>query len=125
MYGLAVRWGETRTPRPESRVPYNVPNYEVNMKRTLLSFLVVMVLAGIPQKGAGQDFVTTAMSGLPTQTMRVEYSSPSKLRKLPNYQSLRGKFLGPRLQQLESTLGPDRNPRGRHRRLDDRVEAWR
>ncbi len=74
------------------------------MRRTLLSLLVVMVLAGIPQKGAGQDFVTTAMSGLPTQTMRVEYSSPSKLRKLPNYQSLRGKFLGPRLQQLESAL---------------------
>jgi hypothetical protein len=74
------------------------------MRRTLLSLLVVMVLAGIPQKVAGQDFVTTAMSGLPTQTLRVEYSSPSKLRALPNYQSLRGKFLAPRLQQLESAL---------------------
>ena len=31
-------------------------------------------------------------------------SSRVKLRKLPNYESLRGKFLGPRLQQLESTL---------------------
>ena len=102
-----LTWGETRDPNPESRVPYlvsQVPNYEVNMKRTLLSLLVVIVLAGIPQKGAGQDFVTTAMSGLPTQTMRIEYSSPSKLRKLPNYQSLRAKFLGPRLQQLEATL---------------------
>ena len=76
------------------------------MQRTLplLSLLVVMVLALIPQTVVGQDFVTTAMSGLPTQTMRVEYSSPSKLRKLSNYQALRGKFLGPRLQQLESTL---------------------
>jgi hypothetical protein len=74
------------------------------MRRTLLSLLVVMVVVGIPQKGAGQDFVTTAMSGLPAQTMRVEYSSASKLRKLSNYQSLRGKFLGPRLQQLESAL---------------------
>jgi hypothetical protein len=74
------------------------------MKRIFLPLLVVMVLAGFPQKGAGQDFVTTAMSGLPTQTMRVEFSSPSKLRKLPNYQSLHGKFVGPRLQQLESTL---------------------
>ena len=72
------------------------------MRRTVLSLL--MVLAGVPQAGVGQDFVTTAMSGLPTQTMRVEYSSASKLRKLPNYQALRGKFLGPRLQQLESTL---------------------
>lgn len=74
------------------------------MKRTLLSLLVVVALVGIPRKGASQDFVTTAMSGLPTQTMRVECSSPSKLRKLPNYQNLRGKFLGPRLQQLEGAL---------------------
>jgi hypothetical protein len=74
------------------------------MRKTLLPLMVAMVLTGIPQKGAGQDFVTTAMSGLPAQTLRVEYSSPSKLRKLSNYQSLRGKFLGPRLQQLESTL---------------------
>jgi hypothetical protein len=76
----------------------------MNMRRTLLSPLVVMVLAGIPQKVAGQDFVTTAMSGLPAQTLRVEYSSPSKLRAVPNYQSLRGRFLGPRLQQLGSAL---------------------
>jgi hypothetical protein len=76
----------------------------MNMRGTLLSLLVVMVRAGIPQKVAGQDFVTTAMSGLPTQTLRVEYSSPSKLRAIPNYQSLRGKFLGPRLQQLASAL---------------------
>ena len=74
------------------------------MSRTVLSLLVALVLAGLPQKVAGQDFVTTAMSGLPTHTMRVEYSSPSKLRAVPNYQSLRGKFLGPRLQQIESAL---------------------
>ncbi|MGO8786729.1 MAG: hypothetical protein ACLQVL_05015 [Terriglobia bacterium] len=74
------------------------------MKRSLLSFLVVTMLAGTPQKGRAQDFATTAMSGLPTQTMRVEYSSPAQLRKLSNYQSLRGKFLGPRLQQLEGAL---------------------
>jgi hypothetical protein len=74
------------------------------MKRTLLSLLVVIVLAGIPRKGAGQDFVTTAMSGLPTQTLRVEFSSPAQLRKLANYQELRAKYLGSRLQQLESAL---------------------
>jgi hypothetical protein len=92
------------------------------MRRTVLSFLVVIVLAGIPQKGAGQDFVTTAMSGLPTQTMRVEYSSPSKLRKLPNFQTLRGKFLGPRLQQLESALdqiGISEND------IDDLMIGWK
>ncbi len=71
------------------------------MKRAVLSFLVVLTMAGV---AAAQDFVTTAMSGFPTQTTRVEYSSPSQLRKLSNYPSLRGKFLGPRLQQLESAL---------------------
>jgi hypothetical protein len=74
------------------------------MRRTLLLLFVASALVVIPRKGAAQDFVTTAMSGLPTETMRVEYSSPSKLRKIPNYQSLRGKFLGPRLQDLESSL---------------------
>ncbi len=74
------------------------------MRRTLLPLLVVMALGGIPRKVAGQDFVTKAMSGLPAPTLRVEYSSPSKLRAIPNYQSLRGKFLGPRLQQLGSAL---------------------
>jgi len=74
------------------------------MRRTVPALWAVALLMGIPRIGTGQDFVTTAMSGLPTQTMRVEYSSAAKLRKLPNYQSLRAKFLGPRLQQLESTL---------------------
>jgi hypothetical protein len=74
------------------------------MRRTALLLLVVLVIAGTPRKSAAQDFVTTAMSGLPTQTMRVEFSSAAKLRKIPNYQTLRGKFLGPRLQQLEGAL---------------------
>lgn len=98
---------ETRKQIPEFRTPcpvFRLPNPEVLMKRTLLMLFVAMVMAGIPRKGAAQDFVTTALSGLPTQTLRVEYSSPSQLRKLTNYQSLRGKFLGPRLQQLEGAL---------------------
>ena len=74
------------------------------MRRTILPLLVLVLMAGTPRKSVGQDFVTTAMSGLPTQTMRVEFSSPSMLRKISNYQTLRGKFLGPRLQQLEGTL---------------------
>src|SRR5580658_5921527 len=94
--GLTDTWGETCNPGPVSRVA----NYEVIMKRTLLLLFMVMALVVIPRKGAAQDFVGTALAGLPTQTMRVEYSSPSKLRKIPNYQNLRGKFLGPRLQDL-------------------------
>lgn len=74
------------------------------MRRTIFLMALMMTVAAVPRRAAAQDFVTTALSGLPTQTLRVEFSSPSKLRKLPNYQNLRGKFLGPRLQQLESTL---------------------
>jgi hypothetical protein len=66
--------------------------------------MVVTALAGIAQNGAGADFVSTAMAGFPAQTLRVEYNSPAKLRKLPNYQSLRQRFLGLRLQQFESAL---------------------
>jgi hypothetical protein len=74
------------------------------MRRTLFSLVVVTALASVAQNSAAQDFINTAMAGFPTQTLRVEYSSPAKLRKLPNYQSLRQRFVGPRLQQLESSL---------------------
>lgn len=63
------------------------------MKRILLTLLGVMVFVGISQICSAQDFVTTAMSGLPAGTLRVEYSSAAMLRKLSNYQSLRAKFL--------------------------------
>lgn len=75
------------------------------MRRTVLSLLAIAVCLGVPCLGVSQDFVTSAMAGLPTQTTRVEYSSPAELRKLPNFQSLRQKFLGQRLQQLEGALG--------------------
>ncbi len=91
----------TRAPNPLTRVPND---HEVNMRRTALILAFTMVLAGTSRKADAQDFVTTALAGLPTQTLRVESSSPSKLRKLSNYKTLRGKFLGPRLQQLEATL---------------------
>jgi len=73
------------------------------MRRTFLSLMVVMA-AGITQESTAQDFPSTAMAGLPSQTLRVEYSSAAKLRKLTNYQSLRQRFLGPRLEELEAAL---------------------
>src|SRR5579862_1587423 len=88
--------------RQDLLAPNSTP--EVIMRRIVLLLSLALLLAVMPRKAAAQDFVTTALSGIPTQTLRVEFSSPSKLRKLPNYQNLRGKFLGPRLQQLESTL---------------------
>jgi len=78
--------------------------YEVNMKQLLFSLMLAVAWTGTPQRGAGADFVSTALAGFPTQTLRVEYSSPSKLRKLSNYQSLRQRFVGQRLQQLVGSL---------------------
>ncbi len=92
------------------------------MRRTLLPLMVVMALAGMVQDSAGQDFVSTAIAGFPTQTLRVEYSSPAKLRKLPNYQSLRQRFVGPRLQQIESSLA---QLGIREDDIDDLMMGWR
>jgi len=52
----------------------------------------------------GQDLVTAALNSFPTSTIRMEYSSPETLRKLPNYASLREHYMGPRLKELVSTM---------------------
>src|ERR1017187_10055874 len=78
--------------------------YEVNMKQFVVFLMVAVVLAVTVERSRGADFVSTALAGFPTQTLRVEYSSPSKLRKLSNYQSLRQRFVGQRLQQLVGSL---------------------
>jgi hypothetical protein len=70
----------------------------------VLALMAVAAMAGVSRRSQAQDFTTTALTGLPTQTLRVESSSPEKLRKLANYKTLREKFLGQRLQQLEATL---------------------
>ena len=92
------------------------------MRRTLLAAVAVIVAAGFSPKVSAQDFVTTALSGLPTGTLRVESSSPAKLRKLSNYSTLRQKFLGPRLAQLEATL----NQIGIHENdIDELMIGWK
>lgn len=52
----------------------------------------------------GQDLVTAALNGFPTSTIRLEYSSPATLRKLPNYASLQQHYMGPRLKQLVASM---------------------
>jgi len=74
------------------------------MKQFVVFLMVAVVLAVTVERSRGADFVSTALAGFPTQTLRVEYSSPSKLRKLSNYQSLRQRFVGQRLQQLVGSL---------------------
>ena len=74
------------------------------MKRTYLTCLLALALASFPKATRAADLVSEAMAGFSPQTIRIECSSPAKLRKLPNYQNLRQRYVGPRLQTLESSL---------------------
>lgn len=51
-----------------------------------------------------QDLVSEALNGFSPQTIRLEFSSPAKLRALPNYASLRQRYLGPKLRNLVDAL---------------------
>lgn len=63
---------------------------------------IALVFAAAPL--SGQDLVAKALSSFPTDTIRLEFSSPATLRKLPNYASLREHYLGPRLKELEDSM---------------------
>lgn len=71
---------------------------------------VVIVMALIPVLFGGarmlhaQEIVNNALSWLPNQTTALEYANLSSLRSLPNYKSLRARYLGEKLQALESSL---------------------
>jgi hypothetical protein len=75
------------------------------MKMTFLLGILAVALVALPGAAPAQDLVKEALSGFPTQTIRLEFSSPAKLRSLPNYASLRQRYVGPRLRKLVDTLG--------------------
>lgn len=72
------------------------------MKRVLA---VATALLFLPTGLYAQDLVKDALRSFPPDTIRLEYSNPRKLRTLPNYQSLRQRYAGPRLQKLVDSLG--------------------
>lgn len=75
------------------------------MKSVKHVIFVVLVTVGIGTMPLlGQDLVTAALNGFPTSTIRMEYSSPATLRKLPNYSSLQQHYMGPRLKQLVASM---------------------
>jgi hypothetical protein len=51
-----------------------------------------------------QDLVQEAMGTFPQDTERLEYSSPARLRLLPDYNTLHERYLGPSLRSLETQL---------------------
>jgi hypothetical protein len=75
------------------------------MKMTYLLGILAVTLVALPGAAPAQDLVKEALSGFPTQTIRLEFSSPAKLRGLPNYASLRQRYIGPRLRKLVEALG--------------------
>ncbi|TAM84728.1 MAG: hypothetical protein EPN47_01035 [Acidobacteria bacterium] len=68
----------------------------------ILAALLALVSGAQPL--SGQDLVAMALSSFPADTIRLEFSNPATLRKLPNYASLREHYLGPRLKELEDSM---------------------
>jgi hypothetical protein len=54
--------------------------------------------------GRAQDLVKEALNSFPLDTVRLEYSSPAKLRALPDYATLHQRYLAPGLRKLEAQL---------------------
>jgi hypothetical protein len=66
------------------------------------SLLLIAVLAtGSLQ---AQDLAREALKSFPRDTIRVEFSSPARLRAVPNYSALRERYIGGRLRTLEDSL---------------------
>src|SRR5690349_8852377 len=71
--------------------------------------------------GADSAVVKEAVANFPPQTVRFEYSSPVKLRALPDYGKLRQRYMAPQLEKLVSRLsklGIEEND------IDDLVLGW-
>jgi hypothetical protein len=69
-----------------------------------VAVMATFILAGIPTGAHAQDITGDALAWLPPETIALEYSNPATLRGLPNYQSLRDRYLGADLQGLERSL---------------------
>lgn len=72
--------------------------------RGLKLWVFGLVIFLLPMTIKAQDFIYRALASFPPETVRVEYSSPAKLRTLPNYANLRQRYVGPRLQMLEDSF---------------------
>lgn len=71
------------------------------VNRWTLTLILVLVFS---VQGNAQELAREAMRTFSSDTIRVEYANPSKLRALPNYEGLKQKFVGPRLQELEGSF---------------------
>jgi hypothetical protein len=63
-----------------------------------------LAVLSITVASRAQDLVKEALASFPLDTVRLEYSSPAKLRTLPNYATLHQRYLAPDLRKLEAQL---------------------
>lgn len=92
--------------------------------RMAFSRLIAAVLAmlGIAAWAEAQEVVKEALTSFSPQTIRLEYLSPAKLRSVPNYASLRQRYVGPSLRTMEQSfekLGMKESD------VDELVLGWR
>lgn len=74
------------------------------LRLAVLSACLAAILLCAAAPARSQDIVSDALAWFSPQTVSIEYSNPATLRGLPNYQSLRNRYLGQDLQRLEHSL---------------------
>jgi hypothetical protein len=75
------------------------------MKKLSMCFAVLPLAVLIPPRATqAQELVKESLAIFPPETVRLEYSHPAKLRTLPNYATLRVRYVGPRLRTLEQSF---------------------
>ncbi|MBZ5516722.1 MAG: hypothetical protein LAN62_18110, partial [Acidobacteriia bacterium] len=82
----------------------------------------VLAMLGIAAWAEAQEVVKEALTSFSPQTIRLEYLSPAKLRSVPNYASLRQRYVGPSLRTMEQSfekLGMKESD------VDELVLGWR
>jgi hypothetical protein len=84
--------------------------------------LALVVGLGAVEAGFSQDLAKEALATFPPGTLRVEFSRPSRLRTLPNYEGLRQRYVGPRLRALEEAFAQLGVREGD---IDEVMLAWR
>lgn len=73
-------------------------------RRTRFPLLVGCALLLSPIVARAQDLSSEVVVSFPPETVRIEFLRPAKLRELPAYASLRKRYVGPRLSELEGSL---------------------
>ncbi|MGH9328271.1 MAG: hypothetical protein ACRD2B_16505 [Terriglobia bacterium] len=75
------------------------------LNKAAIRIALILALSASGQMLHAQGIVNQALSWLPSETTALEYANLSSLRSLPNYSSLRARYLGTNLQALETSLG--------------------